>query len=121
MNDDALILQAQAASVAAWNRGDLPAHLAIYDPSVTMMTGSGPRQGVGSIEAAFRSSYFKSESSHPALRTEKVTLRRLTADSALMTGRYVLSGADAPEMSGWFTLVWLRTDAGWRAVHDHSS
>ena len=121
MNDHALILQAQAASVAAWNRGDLPAHLAIYDPSVTMMTGSGPRQGVAPIEAAFRSNYFKNETSRPALRTEQVALRHLTADSALMTGRYVLSGVDAPEMTGWFTLVWLRTEAGWRAVHDHSS
>jgi ketosteroid isomerase-like protein len=121
LNDEALIIQAQAASVVAWNAGDLPAHLAIYDPSVTMMTGTGPRQGIAPIEAAFRSRYFHNEASRPVLRTEQVVVRRLSAECALMTGRYRLSEADAAEHSGWFSLVWLRTAVGWRAIHDHSS
>ena len=45
----------------------------------------------------------------------------LTPDAALATARFVLSGGGKPDQSGWFTLVWLRTPAGWRAVHDHSS
>jgi ketosteroid isomerase-like protein len=45
----------------------------------------------------------------------------LAADSALMTGRFVLSGGDRPEQSGWFTLVWIRTPRGWKIVHDHTS
>jgi len=38
-----------------------------------------------------------------------------------MTGRFALSGGGLPEQSGWFSLVWLQTPAGWRVVHDHSS
>ena len=38
-----------------------------------------------------------------------------------VTGRFVLSGGGAAEQSGWFTIVWMRTTEGWRAVHDHSS
>lgn len=43
------------------------------------------------------------------------------AAAALATARYVRAGGDAAGRFGWFTLVWLRTGAGWRAVHDHSS
>jgi len=45
----------------------------------------------------------------------------LSEQSALVTGRFILSGGTEPEQSGWFTLVWIRTPAGWRAIHDHTS
>ena len=86
--DEAEIRQALAKSVDGFNRGDLPGHLAIYDPGVTFMTKDGPRPGVAPIEQSFRERYFKD---------------------------------GKPPLSGWFTLVWQRTAAGWRAVHDHSS
>ncbi len=38
-----------------------------------------------------------------------------------VTFMFILSGGSEPEQSGWFTLVWVRTPAGWKAVHDHSS
>lgn len=121
MNDEDLILQVQEASVAAWNRGDLSAHLALYDASVTTMSGNGPRHGVAPVEAAFRDRYFHGAASRPALHVEQVALRFLGPDTALMTGRYQLSGGEAPDASGWFTLVWQRMAAGWKAVHDHAS
>lgn len=121
MNDESLILQAQTASVAAWNQGDLPGHLAIYDESVITMSRDGPRQGVAAIEVAFRSIYFGSEASRPALRLEQVAVRLPSTDVAVLTGRYVLTYADGAELSGWTSLVWLRTATGWRVVHDHSS
>ncbi len=40
--DESQILAVLQASVAAWNRGDLKGHLAIYDPSVTAMTKKRP-------------------------------------------------------------------------------
>ena len=55
------------------------------------------------------------------LRFEELVVRRLGADAALETGRFVLHGGGAPEQAGRFTLVWARTPAGWRVVHDHSS
>jgi len=98
-----------AASVLAFNRGDLPGHLAIYDESIQSMTKSGPRPGIAPIEKAFREDYFKDG------------LRSLAPDAALATARFVLSGGGKPDRARWFTLVWLRTPAGWRAVRDHSS
>jgi ketosteroid isomerase-like protein len=119
--DESQILAALQASVEAWNRGDLKGHLAIYDPSVTVMTKTGPRPTVEAIEAAFGQAYFVNGKPKQSLRMESVKVRSLSEQSALVTGRFVLSGGTKPEQSGWFTLVWLRKPTGWRAVHDHTS
>ena len=115
------MLAAVQASADAWNRGDLKGHLAIYDPSVTVMTRSGPRPTIEAIEKSFGQAYFVDGKPKQSLRMEQVHIRSLSARSALMTGRFVLSGGSLPEQSGWFTLVWIRTAQGWRAVHDHTS
>lgn len=119
--DEAAIRQHLADSVLAFNRGDLPGHLAVYDESVTFMTKDGPRPGVAPIEKAFRETYFRDGKALQQLRFEQLAVRRLTPDAALATARWALSGGDKPEQSGWFTVAWLRTPAGWRVVHDHSS
>lgn len=119
--DESEIRQALAASVEAFNRGDLAGHLAIYDPGVTFMTKDGPRPGVAPIEQAFRDHYFKDGKAIQQLRFEQLAVRQLGPDVALATARWALAGGGKPGQSGWFTLVWRRTAAGWRAVHDHSS
>ena len=85
------------------------------------MTKSGPRPGIAPIEKAFRDAYIKDGKAIQQLRFEELVMRPLTPDVTLATARFVLSGGGRPEQTGWFTLVWLRTPAGWRAVHDHSS
>ena len=119
--DEAQMRAALQASADAWNRGDLKGHLAIYDASVTVMTKSGPRPTIEAIENSFGQAYFVNGKPKQNLRMENVTLRVLSAQSALMTGKFILSGGDEPEQSGWFTLVWVRAAAGWRVVHDHTS
>lgn len=119
--DESQILGALQASADAWNRGDLKGHLAIYDSSVTVMTKNGPRPTIEAIEASFAGTYFVDGKPRQQLRMENVRIRALSEQSALVTGRFVLSGGTEPEQSGWFTLVWLRTPAGWRAIHDHTS
>ncbi len=119
--DEAQMRAAVQASADAWNRGDLKGHLAIYDASVTVMTKSGPRPTIEAIEESFGQTYFVDGKPRQNLRMERVDIRGLSARSALMTGKFILSGGVEPEQSGWFTLVWIRTPAGWRAVHDHTS
>ena len=109
------------ASAAAWNEGDLKRHLAIYDESVTVMTKNGPRPTIAAIEASFSAAYFTDGKPKQSLRMEHATVRMLSRDSALMTGRFVLSGGGLAEQAGWFTLVWIRTADGWRVIHDHTS
>ncbi len=120
-SDEAQIRGSIAASASAFNRGDLPGHLAIYDGSVQFMTKNGPRPGIAPIEKAFREAYFKDGKAIQQLRFEELAVRPLAPDTALATARFVLSGGGKPDQAGWFTLVWLRTPVGWRVVHDHSS
>ena len=119
--DETQMLAVLQASADAWNRGDLKGHLGIYDPSVTVMTKTGPRPTIEAIEKSFGQAYFVNGKPKQNLRMENVTIRGLSDQSALMTGRFVLSGGTEAEQSGWFTLIWVRTAAGWRAVHDHTS
>ena len=108
-------------STTAWNRGDLKGHLAIYVDSVTFMTRNGPRPGIAPIEEQFTRTYFRDGMPKQQLRFEQMTVRPIGRDAALQNARFVLSGGGEPEQSGWFTLIWIRTPAGWRAMHDHSS
>jgi beta-aspartyl-peptidase (threonine type) len=119
--DEAEIRDRISKSVAAFDQGDLPGHLAIYDAGVTFMTKDGPRPGIEPIEKAFRENYFRDGRPIQQLRFEQLAVRPLGGDAALATARWILSGGDKPEQSGWFTLVWQRGPGGWRAVHDHSS
>jgi len=119
--EQAQMLASLQASAAAWNRGDLTGHLAIYDTAVTAMTKSGPRPGVAAIESSFRATYFRDGQPKQQLRMEQVVVRPLGDGAALMTGRFVLHDGAEAEQSGWFTLVWVRSATGWKVVHDHSS
>lgn len=120
-SDEAEIRQSLDALVQAFNRGDLPGHLAIYDEDVNFMTKNGPRPGIAPIEKAFREAYFRDGKPKQQLRFEQLAVRPLTPDVALATARFVLSGGEAQDQTGWFTLEWVRRPTGWWAVHDHSS
>ncbi len=119
--DTAEIHALTKASSEAWNRGDLKGHLAFYVDTVTFMTANGPRPGVAAVEKAFTEKYFRNGAPKQTLSFSQNVIRPLGRDAALETGRFQLSGGGEPEQSGWFTLVWVRTADGWRAVHDHSS
>ncbi|MGE5232843.1 MAG: YybH family protein [Acidobacteriota bacterium] len=108
------------ASADGWNRGDLDAFIGVYAPQATFMGQDGPI-GVAAMREHFRQKYFSG--GHPAQRLhfEHVTVRPLGESDALLTARWVLTGGGQPERSGWTSLWWERTAAGWRIVHDHSS
>lgn len=118
--DRAEILSLLRESSDSWNEADLDGHLAIYVDTVTFMTEEGPRPGVEPVRRAFSRTYWRDGRPLQRLDFEQITIRPLGEDAALQTGRFILSGGDRPEQSGWFTLVWIRTEEGWRAVHDHS-
>lgn len=119
--DEAQIRAAMKASAEAWNQGDLKGHLSIYVEDVTFMTSNGPRPGVAPLEESFSKKYFKDGRPKQTLGFEQIVVRPLGPDAALATGRFVLSGGNEPEQSGWFSLVWMRTPQGWKVIHDHSS
>ena len=103
-----------------WNAGDLSKYLAAYVPEATEMLSTGPTGGVEAIEKTMKEGFWKTGRPLQQLRYENIVVRPLGKDNALVTGQYVLSGADKPDRKGWFTTVWTKTKTGWRMIHDHS-
>ena len=108
------------ASADGWNRGDLDAFIAAYAPQATFVGQDGPLD-VAAMREHFRQKYFAAGAPAQKLRFEHLAARSLGEAHALLTARWVLSGGGQPEHSGWTSLLWERTAAGWRIVHDHSS
>jgi uncharacterized protein (TIGR02246 family) len=103
-----------------WNRGDLPKYLSVYTPDATEMRSTGPAGGVEAIEETMKKGFWKTGRPIQVLRYENVVVRMLGKEGALVTGQYILSGADRPDRTGWFTSVWKKTKNGWKMIHDHS-
>jgi uncharacterized protein (TIGR02246 family) len=108
------------STAEGWNKGDLAQYLSVYTPDATEMRPTGPAGGVEAIEQTMKGGFWKSGKPLQALRYESVVVRMLGKEGALVTGQYVLSGANRPDRTGWFTSVWAKTKAGWKMIHDHS-
>jgi uncharacterized protein (TIGR02246 family) len=105
----------------AWNRGDLPGHVAVYADSASFMTGRGPLIGRHRTAEALERSFFRDGQPVQQLRFEQVWVRPLGPDHALVTGRFILSGGGQDDNTGWFTTIWAWTGERWETIHDHSS
>ena len=107
-------------TAVGWNEGNLEKYLSVYTPDATEMLATGPAGGVEAIEKTMKEGFWKTGRPIQNLRYENVVVRMLGKEGALVTGKYVLSGADRPDRTGWFTSVWQKTKNGWRMIHDHS-
>ena len=112
------VLNRQAAD---WNRGDVDAFMNGYDESVVFV-GSALTRGRQQVLESYRKRYPTRENMG-TLKFSGLEIRLLGADHAFVLGQWDLhrkpdAGGDA---GGWFTLLFRRTSAGWRIVHDHTS
>lgn len=119
--DAAAIRAVFDTTTAGWNRGELSAYLSAYEDSATTMGSAGLVRGRDAIGDQMRAGFWRTGRPAQALHYEHLEIRPLGANHALATGEYVLTGADRPDRTGWFTTIWVRTAAGWRMTHDHSS
>jgi uncharacterized protein (TIGR02246 family) len=103
-----------------WNNGILSEYLSAYVPEATEMLSTGPAGGVERIEQSMKEGFWKTGRPLQQLRYDNIVVRMLGKEHALVTGQYILSGADRPDRKGWFTTVWRKTKDGWRMIHDHS-
>lgn len=110
------------SSAAGWNAGDLDAFMSVYLPTsrTTYVGGSGVRVGYEAIRQRY-APLFGQGAERDSLRFEGLRARSVTDDVAVGVATWVLHDAAGVTGSGPFTLVLLRTDRGWRIVHDHSS
>ena len=120
-NAERVIRSAFDSSAVAWNRGDLMGHLADNSDTIRFMTRSGPIVGKTGTAASLEKSFFRDGKPMQQLRFEQINVRMLGREHAMVIGRFILSGGERPEASGWFTTIWAKEKGGWKIVHDHSS
>ena len=118
---DAEIRAVMKAQVAAWNRGDIDGFMQGYARSNATEFVSGDRltRGWQTVRDRYRKKY-DSREKMGTLTFSHINITSLGADAALVVGRWKLARKnDKPH--GIFTLLFRRTPAGWRIVHDHTS
>ena len=109
------------AQVAAWNRGDIDGFMAGYARSAATEFVSGDKitHGWQTVRDNYRRKYGSREKMGK-LTFSEIKITPLSSDAALVLGRWRLDRkTDKPH--GVFTLLFRRTPAGWRIVHDHTS
>jgi ketosteroid isomerase-like protein len=109
------------AQVAAWNRGDLENYMDGYDRSTNteFVGGDTITRGWQTVLDRYRKNY-SSREKMGVLTFSDLETNILSKDAALVFGRWHLKRA-GDEPHGTFTLLFRKTKAGWRIVHDHSS
>jgi ketosteroid isomerase-like protein len=110
-----------AAQVAAWNRGDIDGFMDGYARSdaTEFVSGDKITRGWQTVRDRYRKKY-DSREKMGRLTFSQIKVTPIGADAAIVLGRWQLvRQKDKPH--GIFTLLFRRTSAGWRIVHDHTS
>jgi len=112
------VLDAQAA---AWNRGDLETYMDGYARSADTVFVSGDRvtRGWQTVLERYKKAY-DSRDKMGVLTFSDVEITLLSKDAAIVLGRWHLQRSK-DEPHGRFTLLFRKTKAGWKIVHDHTS
>jgi len=105
----------------AWNRGDIEGYMDGYDrsPRTEFVGGDEITRGWQTVLDRYKKKY-DSREKMGVLTFSQVEITMLSKDAALVLGRWHLKRAN-DEPHGTFSLVFRKTKAGWRIVHDHSS
>lgn len=105
----------------AWNRGDLEGYMDGYDrsPDTEFVGGDTITRGWQTVLDRYKKNY-NSREKMGVLTFSEVEITMLSKDAAMVLGRWHLKRAN-DEPHGTFSLLFRKTKAGWRIVHDHSS
>ena len=110
--------------VEAWNAGSVRGFMAGYaeTDSLVFLSGTTVRRGWEEALYGYLRSY-PDTAAMGLLSFDEITVEPLSAVHALAWGRWRLR-VDGPadrQPGGLFTLLLVRTDQGWRILHDHTS
>jgi ketosteroid isomerase-like protein len=105
----------------AWNGGDLEGYMDGYDrsPQTEFVGGDTITRGWQTVLDRYKKNY-NSREKMGVLTFSELEITILSKDAALVLGRWRLKRAN-DEPHGTFSLLFRKTKAGWRIVHDHSS
>jgi ketosteroid isomerase-like protein len=112
------VIETQAA---AWNRGDVAGYMEGYarEDATTFVSGDSITHGWQTVLDHYKARY-DTRAKMGTLTFSELEIRPLSEFYMLASGRWQLT-RDADTPHGRFTLIFRRTSAGWRIVHDHTS
>jgi ketosteroid isomerase-like protein len=112
------VIESQAA---AWNRGDIEGYMEGYakEDSTEFVSGDTLTRGWQTVLDHYKARY-DSRAKMGTLTFSELEIKPLSEYYIMATGRWQLA-RDADTPHGRFTLIFRRTPAGWRIVHDHTS
>jgi len=112
------VIESQAA---AWNRGDVEGYMEGYakEDSTTFVSGDTVTRGWQTVLERYKARY-DTRAKMGTLTFSELEFKPLGPYYIMASGHWQLAReADTPH--GRFTLIFRRTSAGWRIVHDHTS
>lgn len=119
--DRVLIKTVLNEQAIAWNNGNLEAYMAGYFQSDSLRFASG-----GNVSYGWETTLNRYKKGYPdksamgKLTFSNIDIKIISEKSALVFGKWELK-READHPWGLFTLLFKKTDAGWRIVHDHTS
>lgn len=115
------IEQVLAEQARAWNQGNLDGFMEGYAKILTLRFASGGTTTYGWQETLDRYKHrYPDRAAMGTLAFSDLDTTVLSADAAVVFGRWQLR-SEKGNPGGLFTLLWRRTEAGWRIVADHTS
>ena len=105
----------------AWNRGDIAGYMDGYARSADtiFISGDSVTHGWQTVLERYQKGYDTREKMG-VLTFSDLEFSGLSADAVAVSGRWHLKRTN-DEPHGRFTLIFRRTRAGWRIIHDHTS
>ncbi len=105
----------------AWNRGDVTGYMDGYERSdeTVMVSGDAITRGWQTVHDRYQKNYATREKMG-TLTFSEIEVKEVGKDAVLMVGRWHLKRV-SDEPHGRFTLLFRKTKAGWKIVHDHTS
>jgi len=112
------VLESQAA---AWNRGDIEGYMEGYakEDTTEFVSGDTIMRGWQAVLERYKARY-DTRAKMGTLTFSELEIKPLSEYYIMASGRWQLT-RDADTPHGRFTLIFRRTGAGWRIVHDHTS
>ncbi len=115
------IVAVMNAQSAAWNRGDIEGFMDGYarEDTTTFVSGDAVTRGWQTVLDRYKAAY-DSRAKMGTLSFTELEFKPLSPFYIMASGRWQLT-READNPHGRFTLIFRRTAAGWRIVHDHTS
>lgn len=119
--DEAALVAVLKSQSEAWNEGDIERFMAsgyVQGPKLSFSSGGVLHRGYAATLARYRKRYASREAMGE-LTFSDLEVTMLGPEAALVLGRWSLL-REKP-VGGLFSLVMIKTKAGWRILHDHTS